>query len=99
MNSTRHYFPGFVSFLLTALAVLQTAEAQLMRQNIVYIIDVQLGYYEPGFMDGRNIQTPNLDRMAAEGVRFNNLFAGSSVCAPTRCCLMTGRHSGPLPCA
>ena len=45
-------------------------------------------------MGGRTIQTPNLDRMAAEGVRFNNLFAGSSVCAPTRCCLMTGKHGG-----
>ena len=45
-------------------------------------------------MGGKNIQTPNLDRMAAEGIRFNNLFAGSSVCAPTRCCFLTGKHSG-----
>lgn len=41
----------------------------------------ELGYYEPGFMAGRNIQTPHLDRMAKEGVLFKNLFAGSSVCA------------------
>ena len=45
-------------------------------------------------MGNPNIQTPNLDRMAAEGIRFNNLFAGSSVCAPTRCCFLTGKHSG-----
>ena len=44
-----------------------------------------------------NIQTPNLDRMAAEGIRFNNLLAGSPVCAPTRCCFMTGKHSGHTP--
>ncbi|MEO8496708.1 MAG: arylsulfatase, partial [Planctomycetota bacterium] len=62
--------------------------------NIVYIMSDELGYYEPGFMGGKNIQTPNLDRMAAEGIIFRNLFAGSSVCAPTRCCLMTGKHSG-----
>jgi len=54
----------------------------------------ELGYYEPGFMGGKSIQTPNLDKLAAEGIIFRNLFAGSSVCAPTRCCLMTGKHSG-----
>ncbi len=62
--------------------------------NVVYIMADELGYYEPGFNGGQNIQTPNLDRMAAEGIRLKNLFAGSSVCAPTRCCLMTGKHSG-----
>lgn len=62
--------------------------------NIVYIMADELGYYEPGFMGGKNIQTPQLDEMAAEGIIFRNLFAGSSVCAPTRCCLMTGKHSG-----
>lgn len=62
--------------------------------NVVYIMADELGYYEPGFMGGTNIRTPNLDNMAAEGIVFRNLFAGSSVCAPTRCCLMTGKHSG-----
>ena len=42
-----------------------------------------LGYHEPSFMGGRNIQTPNLERMAKEDVCFNHLLAGSSVCAPT----------------
>lgn len=64
------------------------------KPNVVYIMSDELGYYEPGFMGGKTIQTPNLDRMAAEGIRFNNLFAGSSVCAPTRCCFLTGKHSG-----
>src|SRR5262249_22734443 len=40
------------------------------------------------------IKTPNLDRLAAEGVRFTQCYAGSTVCAPSRCCLMTGRHTG-----
>ncbi len=62
--------------------------------NVVYIMADELGYYEPGFMGGKNILTPNLDKLATEGVIFKNLFAGSSVCAPTRCCLMTGKHSG-----
>src|SRR5918996_561463 len=64
------------------------------RPNIIYIMDDELGYYEPGFMGNPNIRTPNLDRMAGEGIVFRNIFAGSSVCAPTRCCFMTGKHSG-----
>src|SRR5688572_14190680 len=64
------------------------------KPNIIYMMADELGYYEPGFMGGRNIQTPNLDRMAKEGMRFTNLLAGSSVCAPTRCCFLTGKHSG-----
>lgn len=65
-----------------------------LRPNIVYFIIDELGYFEPGFNGGRTIQTPNMDRLAAEGMLFRNLFAGSAVCAPTRCCLMTGKHSG-----
>ena len=68
--------------------------AAAAKPNVIYIMADELGYYEPGFMGGKTILTPNLDRMAAEGMRFNNLFAGSSVCAPTRCCFLTGKHSG-----
>lgn len=64
------------------------------KPNVIYLMDDELGYFEPAFMGGTTIQTPNLDRMAAEGMRFNNLLAGSSVCAPTRCCFLTGKHSG-----
>ncbi|MFO1483806.1 MAG: sulfatase-like hydrolase/transferase [Verrucomicrobiaceae bacterium] len=64
------------------------------KPNVIYLMDDELGYFEPAFMGGKNIQTPNLDRIAAEGMRFNNLLAGSSVCAPTRCCFLTGKHSG-----
>ncbi len=64
------------------------------KPNIIYVIDDELGYFETGFMGSKTIQTPNLDRMAAEGIVFKNLFAGASVCAPTRCCLMTGKHGG-----
>src|SRR5262245_36127670 len=84
----------FTALLWAPLAELPAADAPAKKPNVVYIIDDELGYYEPGFMGGRNIQTPNLDRMAAEGIRFNNVFAGSAVCAPTRCCLLTGKHSG-----
>src|SRR5262245_38011388 len=81
--------------LLTA-AILSVLCGSLLgaTPNIVYIIDDELGYYEPSYMGNPNIKTPNIDRMAAEGMKFTTLYAGSSVCAPTRCCLMTGKHSG-----
>ncbi len=68
--------------------------AETSRPNVIYIMSDELGYFEPGFMGGKNIRTPHLDRMAAEGIRFDNFFGGSSVCAPTRCCFLTGKHSG-----
>lgn len=64
------------------------------RPNVVYIMADELGYYEPGFMGNPNIKTPHIDRLAKEGIIFRNMFAGSSVCAPTRCCFMTGMHAG-----
>lgn len=80
--------------IITALAVAGIHAFGTSKPNIIYIMADELGYYEPGFMGGKNIKTPNLDRMAKEGILFRNLFAGSSVCAPTRCCFLTGKHSG-----
>ena len=70
------------------------AAATAAKPNIVYIMADELGYFEPGFMGGKTIQTPHLDRMAAEGLTFANMFAGSPVCAPTRCNFLTSKHSG-----
>ncbi len=62
--------------------------------NIIYYIADELGYYEISCMGHAEYQTPNIDRMAAEGVRFTQCLAGNAVCAPTRCCLLTGKHAG-----
>ncbi len=64
------------------------------KPNIVYIMSDELGYYELSCLGNPHIQTPRIDRMAKEGIRFTQGLAGSSLCAPTRCCLMTGKHSG-----
>ena len=66
----------------------------IARPNIVFIVSDELGYYELSCMGHPHFQTPNIDRLAAEGIRFTQALAGSSLCAPTRCCLMTGKHSG-----
>ncbi len=62
--------------------------------NIIFILADDLGYGELGCYGQKLIQTPRLDRMAAEGIRFTDCYAGSTVCAPSRCTLMTGLHTG-----
>ncbi|MBI3681016.1 MAG: arylsulfatase [Acidobacteria bacterium] len=62
--------------------------------NIVMILADDLGYGDLGCYGQKVILTPRLDRMAAEGMRFKQFYAGSTVCAPSRCVLMTGQHLG-----
>ncbi len=64
------------------------------RPNIIFILADDLGYGDLGCYGQDKIRTPNLDRMAAEGMRFTQHYAGSTVCAPSRCALMTGLHTG-----
>lgn len=67
------------------------------RPNIVLIVADDLGYGDLGAYGQEQIQTPNLDRMAEEGLRFTQFYAGSTVCAPSRSVLMTGQHTGHTP--
>lgn len=85
---------AFLAPLVVMCGIVTGGAVAAEKPNIIYVVADELGYFEPGFMGGRNIRTPNLDRMAAAGIRFDHFFAGSSVCAPTRCCLMTGKHGG-----
>ena len=69
-------------------------EAQRSVPNIIIILVDDLGYGDLGCYGQKQIKTPNLDRMASEGLRFTDCYAGSTVCAPSRCTLMTGFHTG-----
>ena len=62
--------------------------------NIVFILADDLGYRELGCFGQKLIQTPNLDRLAREGMRLTQHYSGNAVCAPSRCVLMTGKHPG-----
>ena len=73
-----------------------SAESQDRLPNIVLIMADDLGYAEVGCYGQKKIRTPNLDRMAAEGMRFTQYYAGAPVCAPSRCALMTGKHPGRM---
>ena len=88
-----------ISFCLAVAGLLSVpgdaAPAAERRQpNIVFILADDLGYGDLGCYGQTKIKTPHLDRLAAEGLRFTSFYCGCSVCAPSRCTLMTGRHLG-----
>jgi len=64
------------------------------KPNIIFIMADDLGYGDLGCYGQKKIKTANLDRMAREGMRFSQHYSGSTVCAPSRCSLMTGKHTG-----
>lgn len=71
-----------------------TFAADTKQPNIIYIMLDDAGYNDFGAMGSKHVQTPAFDQMAAEGMRFTDHYSGSAVCAPTRCVLMTGLHTG-----
>jgi arylsulfatase A len=72
-------------------------EATIQPPNIIFIMTDDQGYNDLGSYGAPLIQTPVLDQMAREGMRFTQHYAGTSVCAPSRAILMTGQHSGRVP--
>lgn len=88
----RSFLLGLGLGAITSLAIAQPANFR--KPNIIFILADDLGYGDLGCYGQTKIKTPSLDRMAAEGIRFTNFYAGSTVCAPSRCTLMTGLHTG-----
>jgi arylsulfatase A len=64
------------------------------RPNVVFILADDLGYGDLGCYGQKKIRTPNIDKIAAGGMRFTQFYSGNPVCAPSRCTLMTGYHTG-----
>lgn len=79
--------------LLVTIALASVASAA-EAPNVIFILADDLGYGDLGCYGQKKILTPNLDRMAADGMRFTQFYAGSTVCAPSRSVLMTGQHLG-----
>ncbi len=69
-------------------------KANALRPNIIFIMCDDMGYGDLGCYGQPHIQTPNIDRMAREGMRFTQAYAGSPVSAPSRASFMTGQHTG-----
>jgi arylsulfatase len=80
---------------LLALCLAATpAVAQITPPNVVLIVADDLGFAELGCYGQALIKTPHLDRMANDGMKFTKFYSGQAVCAPSRCTLMTGKHTG-----
>ena len=84
----------FLVLCLLALLASPATGQDDRRPNIIFILADDLGYGDLGSYGQTVIQTPELDRMAAEGIRFTQFYAGATVCAPSRSVLMTGQHMG-----
>ena len=82
------------ALLLAPLAALHAADAP--RPNIIFINCDDLGYGDLGCYGAKDIRTPNLDRMAADGTRFTDFSVTSALCTPSRAALMTGKYPGRL---
>lgn len=80
--------------LFLLLTACQTTEKPEIKPNIIYILADDLGYAELGCYGQQKIETPNIDALATNGMRFTQHYAGAPVCAPSRCVLLTGKHLG-----
>lgn len=87
---------AFLASAGAALALPRFARGQAggRKPNIIWIMADDLGVYDVGCYGQKLIRTPHVDRLAAEGMRFTQCYAGSTVCAPSRSVLMTGQHTG-----
>lgn len=90
--------PLFAALLLAWAGPLWASPAKPSRRttlpSVILIVADDLGYGDLGCYGQTKIKTPNLDRLAAEGMKFTQAYAGNTVCAPSRCSLMTGKHTG-----
>lgn len=97
MSSTRRNFlkkTGIGTASLFLPNIFDSCQESKNKPNIIFIILDDLGYFELSCMGNKKLKTPNIDRMAKEGIQFTQALAGAPVCAPTRSTLMTGQHTG-----
>ncbi len=87
-------FISVVTLTVLFLSVIQLEAAETLRPNIIYIMVDDLGYGDLGCYGQKVIQTPNIDQLAAEGMKFTDHYAGHTVCRPSRLVLWTGKHVG-----
>lgn len=73
------------------------SENEVRKPNIVYILADDLGYGDVGYNGQQKFETPNIDKLAEQGMVFTQHYSGSTVCAPSRSALMTGLHTGHTP--
>jgi len=80
-----------ISFVVLGLCLSVSALGQNTRPNIVFVLVDDMGYADLGCMGAKDIKTPNIDRLAKEGLKFTDFYANAPVCTPTRTAFITGR--------
>ncbi len=83
--------PIILSFITCLVSLCLPAQ---QKPNIIFILADDMGYGDLGCYGQQKIKTPNIDGLAAAGMRFTDFYAGSTVCSPSRAALMTGKHTG-----
>lgn len=90
MDDPMRFLSVLLPLFLAAASLSEAAE----RPNMIFILADDLGYGDLGCFGQEKIQTPHLDEMAKKGMKFTQFYSGSTVCAPSRCVLMTGQDTG-----
>ena len=93
----RFRFHDFILALLAFLVAVPSsaaADQPANRPNVIVILADDLGYGDLGCYGQKIVKTPHLDKLAAEGIQFMQHYSGNTVCAPSRCSLMIGKHQG-----
>ncbi len=85
-------FLSILSFVLALFCALAAVAGE--KPNFVFILADDLGYGDLSCYGQKKFTTPNIDRLGSEGLKFTQFYAGSTVCAPSRCSLLTGYHTG-----
>jgi len=88
----KNIFYTITTCIILLLSSCQSDNAR--KPNIIYIMADDMGYADPGCYGQQKISTPNIDKLAAEEMKFTQHYSGDTVCAPARCVLMTGVHTG-----
>ncbi len=94
VNPDRIFLTAIVSLFVGLLCLPARVSAADARPNIVFILADDLGYGDLSCYGQQRFQTPNIDRIAREGIKFTAHYSGHNVCAPSRCALMSGKHPG-----
>lgn len=91
------YLRIFLGAILISLTNINFAVAQAQRPNIIYIMTDDMGYADLSCYGGKDYTTPNLDKLASQGIKFINAYAAAPLCTPTRTAFMTGRYPAKTP--
>lgn len=93
----KYNFHFLLLFLVSQLTLSCTVHVEDKKPNIIYILMDDMGYGDAGCYGQEKFETPHIDKMATDGIRFTQHYSGSTVCAPSRSSLLTGQHTGHTP--